>query len=125
MRHRKVGRGFGMDASHRKSVLRSLVTSVVLHGSVTTTEARAKEVRRFVERVVTVAKAGRTGEADRPSVAAVRLARLWVIDDVAVEKLFSDYAVRYVNRPGGYTRVVHAGNRAGDNARMAVIEFVT
>ena len=136
MRHRKGGRKLGMDSSARKAMFRNMVTSLMLHGSIKTTTARAKELRRFAEKVITVAKNAPNGEAmaglegdelaaaKASRVHAIRRARLWINNDEAMDKLFGDYASRFAERAGGYTRVIKAGIRAGDNADMAIIELV-
>lgn len=137
MRHRKAGRKLGMDSSARKAMFRNMVTSLMVHGRIKTTQARAKELRRFAERVISVGKRapsmadldGLSGEelkqakADR--VAAIRRMKLWVNNDEAIGKLMGEYADRFRTRPGGYTRVVKLSRRRpGDNAEMAVIELV-
>jgi len=136
MRHRKAGRKFGRNSSSRKAMFRNMVTSILRHEQVRTTEAKAKEVRRFVERVVTLGKnapsvaaiealpAEEQQEARAARVHAIRRARLWVNDVEVLRKVFGEYADRYQDRAGGYTRVIKAGVRAGDNAPMAVIELV-
>ena len=137
MRHRHSGRKFGMDATARKAMLRNMVTSLMLHGQIRTTEARAKELRGYAERVVTLAKkapsvqaieslkAGHEQqEAKAARVHAIRRVRRWVNNDSAIEKLFGEYAERFANRPGGYTRVVKTGIRPGDNSDMAIIQLV-
>lgn len=131
MRHRKAGRKFNMGSPARWALLRNLVTSLLKHGKIRTTEAKAKELRRFTEKVITIAKRAPGAEAaasDATAAAArvhaVRQARLWVNDDVAMKLLFGEYATRLATRPGGYTRVVKAGFRPGDNAAMAYIEVV-
>ncbi len=136
MRHRKAGRKFNMDASARKAMFRNMVTSLMLHGQIRTTEERAKELRRYAERVITlgkrapnlkhIAKLKGSGkqEATAGRLHAIRRVRLWVNDSDAMEKVFGEYAERFQSRAGGYTRVVKAGRRAGDNAAMAVIQLV-
>jgi large subunit ribosomal protein L17 len=133
MRHRKAGRRFGMDSSARKAMLRNMVTSLMVHGRIKTTEARAKELRGVAEKVITIGKRapsldGLGGEAlvaaRAKRVAAIRRAKLWVNDDVAIGRIFGEYAERFAGRPGGYTRVVKAGVRAGDNSSMAFIALV-
>lgn len=133
MRHRKAGRKFGMDASARKAMLRNMVTSLMVHGTIKTTEARAKELRGVAERVLSIGKrapslAGLDGaelaNARAARVTAIRRARLWLNDDDAISKVFGEYAERFAARPGGYTRVVKAGRRAGDNSAMAFISLV-
>lgn len=136
MRHRKGGNKLNWDSSERKAALRNMVTALVLHGAIQTTEARAKQLRRFAEKVITIAKSAPTpsnieglGDSDAQvararRVHAIRLARRWVNDDVAMNRLFGEYAQRFEARAGGYTRIVKAGARLGDNAPMAVIEIV-
>ena len=133
MRHRKAGRRFGMDASARKAMLRNMVTSLMVHGSIRTTEARAKELRRVADRVISIGKRAPTldglagdelAQARAVRVAAIRRAKNWVNDRDGLDKVFGEYADRYATRPGGYTRVVKTGRRPGDNAAMAVICLV-
>lgn len=136
MRHRKGGRKLGMDSSARKAMFRNMVTSLMLHGSIRTTEARAKELRRFADKVITIAKNapatsvidGLSGDeaatARATRVHAFRRARRWVNNDEAMALVFGEYASRFADRAGGYTRVLKAGYRAGDNAPMAIIEVV-
>jgi len=137
MRHRKAGRKFGMDSSARKAMFRNMVTSLMVHGRIRTTEAKAKELRGYAERLITIGKTApsaasidglsgdelRQAKADR--VHAIRRVKRWVNNDDAVNKLLNDYAERFRTRPGGYTRVVKLSRRRpGDNAPMAVIELV-
>lgn len=133
MRHRKSGRKLNMDSSARKAMFRNMVTSLMLHGQIRTTEARAKELRRFAERIISLGKNapavdGLEGDALQAAraarVHAMRQARRWINNDEAIERLFGEYAERFRARPGGYTRVVKAGRREGDNAPMAVIQLV-
>lgn len=135
MRHQKAGRRFNRGSAHRKSMFRNLITSLVLHGRIQTTEAKAKELRRFVERVLTMGKqvapsslVGLEGEALERATARrvhhIRTARRLVTDREALGLIFNDYAERFKERPGGYTRVIKSGFRAGDNAPMAIIELV-
>lgn len=116
MRHRKAGRRLGMPSDRRKALLRGLARSMLLHEAIRTTEPRAKELRRFVERLVTISKRG--------DVAARRLAMQKLPDKRMVEKLFDVYGPRYEGRPGGYTRIIKLGPRKGDSASMVRIEFV-
>ena len=137
MRHRKSGRKFGMDSSARKAMFRNMATSLLLHGQIKTTEARAKELRRFAERLITIGKRApsqadlaalsgdelRQAQANR--VAAIRRLRAYVQDDAVVKLVMDQYADRYRARQGGYTRVLKLGRpRPGDNAAMAVIQLV-
>ena len=116
MRHRKAGRKFGRSADQRKALTRSQINALLLFGRITTTEAKAKELKRWVERVITMAK-----PAD---VHAHRRASVWVSDRNAHKRLFGTYVDRFRDRPGGYTRIYHVGPRPGDAAPMAIIEFV-
>jgi large subunit ribosomal protein L17 len=117
-----------MDATARKAMYRNMVTSLLVHESIQTTEARAKEIRRYVERVITLGKkskvTGDAGDGAARSVHLRRRARIWVHDDEALGKVFGEYADRYATRDGGYTRVVKTGRRAGDCAAMAIIALV-
>lgn len=135
MRHRKSGRRLGRNSAHRKAMFRNMVTSLMLHGRIRTTEAKAKELRRLAERVITIGKQapasalnGLEGEqlaaARSARVASVRRARLWVNDRDALAKVFGEYADRFSARPGGYTRILKLGYRSGDDAPMALIELV-
>jgi large subunit ribosomal protein L17 len=105
-----------MPGDRRRALLRSLATSMLLHERIHTTEARAKEARRFVERLVTIGKRG--------DISARRLAMQKLPNKLMVEKLFAVYGPRYQNRPGGYTRIIKLGPRKGDAAAMARLEFV-
>lgn len=116
MRHRVEGRKFGRETDARRLMMRNLVKSMVEHGQITTTLAKAKEMRRFVERVVTYGKAN--------TVHSRRLAYSVLGDRTLVKKLFDDIAPAFADRNGGYTRVLKAGFRRGDNAPLAVIQFV-
>ena len=112
MKHRKIG----SDSSHRRAILRNMTTSVLLHGKVTTTEPKAKEVRRMVEKMITLGK--------KADLAAYRKACGYLMDEDVAHKLFKEIAPQYENRTGGYTRVVKAGFRRGDAAPLAIIELV-
>jgi large subunit ribosomal protein L17 len=116
MRHRKAGRKLGRNATQRKAMISNQAKSLIEHERITTTVPKAKELRRFVEPLVTKAKDA--------SVHRKRQAFAKLQDRGAVSKLFDELAPRYDKRPGGYTRILKAGYRDGDNAPMAVIEFV-
>lgn len=118
MRHKCSRRALGMGGSRRSLMLRSLTTAVLLEGRVLTTEVRAKEVRRFVERVVTLAKRAGQNTGVRWGVL-----RRWVDKEEVVLKL-ADYVNRYSERGGGYTRLLRYGVRMGDNSHMVVLEMV-
>ncbi|RME20155.1 MAG: 50S ribosomal protein L17 [Deltaproteobacteria bacterium] len=135
MRHLKAGRKLGRNSSHRKAMYRNMVTSLMVHGRIRTTEAKAKELRRYAERVITLGKRitpsdleGLSGAELEKAKAArlhnIRRARNWVHDPDALNRVFGEYAERYKERPGGYTRIYKAGFRGGDNAPMAIIELV-
>jgi large subunit ribosomal protein L17 len=151
MRHRKAGRKFGRNTSHRRAMFRNMVGNLVLHERIETTEAKAKELRRIAERLVTRATrlqddltvdTSTLAEDERKRVLAARahaqrqVARFLPRRAVRtlsegeeeevdlVHKLFHEIAPRFVTRKGGYTRVIKMVNRRGDNAPMAMIEFV-
>jgi len=116
MRHRKSGRKLGRNTSHRKAMMRNMVTSLFAHEKITTTDARAKELRKLAEKLITLAKRG--------DLHARRLVSEVVSDRKVVGKLFEQVAPRYASRPGGYTRIIKLGFRAGDNASLSIIELV-
>ncbi|MBV8300522.1 MAG: 50S ribosomal protein L17 [Candidatus Dormibacteraeota bacterium] len=116
MRHRVAGRTFGRSAAHRQAMTRNQVTSLLRHGRITTTEAKAKELRRWVERVITDAKPD--------DVHARRKVSLYVNDRDVSNKLFTTYLERYRDRPGGYTRILKLPPRMSDASPMAIIELV-
>jgi large subunit ribosomal protein L17 len=126
MRHRKSGRKLNRTSSHRKAMFRNLVTSLFEHERIRTTEAKAKELRRIAERLITLAKkaAEDPGDNNVKRVHAIRQARRWITDRDILAVLFSDYADRFAERPGGYTRVLKLGLRPGDKAPMAMVELV-
>ena len=116
MRHLSGYRKLGRASAHRQAMLRNLSTSLVLHERIETTLAKAKELRSVVEKCVTCGK--KDNVATRRRVANV------LTRSDAVQKLFADLAVRFKERPGGYTRILRHGLRSGDGAEMALIEFV-
>ncbi len=116
MRHRKSGRKLNRTASHRKAMFANMAAALINHEQITTTLPKAKELRPFVEKLVTLAKRG--------DLHARRIAISRVRDEAMVKKLFETIGPRYEDRHGGYTRVLKAGFRYGDNAPVAVIEFV-
>lgn len=116
MRHLKTGRQLGRNASHRKAMFRNMVVSLLNNESITTTDAKAKELRKFTEKVITYGKNG--------TVHSRRMARVHVNDRVALQKLFTELADRYKERSGGYTRIVKLGMRPGDNAPLSVIQLL-
>jgi large subunit ribosomal protein L17 len=135
MRHLKAGRKLGRNSSHRKAMFRNMVTSLLYHGQIKTTLAKAKELRRHVEKMITIGRNhpessfdGLDGadlvKAKASRLHAIRRARRVVNNKQALQDLFGKYAEIYKDRPGGYTRVIKAGFRPGDNAPMAVISLV-
>jgi large subunit ribosomal protein L17 len=135
MRHRKSGRKLGRNSSHRKAMYRNMATSLLEHGRIQTTDAKAKELRIVVEKLITLSKRvtpsaieAASGDEQRNlrarRVHAVRQARKVVANRDVLQVLFSEYSERYQDRPGGYTRITKIGRRAGDNAPMSIIELV-
>ncbi len=116
MKHRVVGRRLDRTTEHRTAMLRNMVTSLLRHERIVTTTPKAKELKRFADKVITLAKRGSAHHR--------RLANREVKDVEVLNKLFDTLAGRFKARPGGYTRIVRVGRRAGDNAEMAVIELV-
>ena len=116
MRHGMAGRKLSKTTSHRLAMFRNMATSLLKHEQITTTLPKAKELRPYVERIITLGKRG--------DLHARRQALAQIMDDKVVVKLFDTLAPRYANRQGGYTRVLRAGIRYGDAAEMAVIELV-
>ena len=135
MRHRVVGRRLNRSSGHRRALRRGLVTALIQHERIETTEAKARAIRGQAEKLITLAKRGLVSEQEDPSrgvharrLAAGRLNR-WVTgsDGVRVdilEKLFEEIAPRYRDRPGGYTRMYKLGPRRGDAASMVLLELV-
>ncbi len=116
MRHRRSGKKLGRNTSHRKAMMRNMVTSLFNHEKITTTDARAKELRKLAEKLITIARRG--------DLHSRRLVMQVVQDKKVVAKLFDTIAPRYVERPGGYTRIIKLGHRSGDNAALSLIELV-
>ncbi len=116
MRHRNAGRSLGRTSSHRKAMFSNMCTSLIEHELIKTTLPKAKELRRYIEPLITVSKVD--------SVATRRHVFDTLRSKSAVGKLFTTLGPRYVGRPGGYVRVLKCGFRAGDNAPMAIIELV-
>ncbi len=125
MRHRKSGRKLKRTASHRSALLRSLSTSLLRHKRITTTVAKAKETRMFVEKIITRAK-NAMAQKDAPAVAvhARREVGRLIKDREVIGELFSTIVEKVGTRPGGYTRIVKLGQRKGDGAEVAVLELV-
>jgi large subunit ribosomal protein L17 len=116
MRHRKKGRQLSRTASHREALLRNMATSLFRHGRIQTTTAKAKELRPFAERLITLARRG--------DLHARRMAARKIQDRAVLHALFDSIGPRFAERPGGYTRVLKIGHRQGDGAEMALIELV-
>ncbi|HEC34895.1 MAG TPA: 50S ribosomal protein L17 [Chloroflexi bacterium] len=135
MRHRVAGKKLNRSGGHRRALFRNLVSALIRHERIETTEAKARAVRRQAEKLITLAKRGLAAEAENPlrgvharRLAAARMHR-WVREPDGtrvdlVKKLFEEVAPRYMDRPGGYTRIVKLGLRKGDAAPMAVLELV-
>src|ERR671931_704194 len=116
MRHHRAGKKLGRDASHRKALYANLAGSLIEHGRIKTTEAKAKAVRPFAEQMITLGKRG--------DLHARRLALAELRSQDVVHVLFADVAPRFADRPGGYTRIVKLGPRQGDAAEMVFLELV-
>jgi len=116
MRHHRAGKKLGRDSAHRKALYANLAGSLIEHGRIRTTEAKAKAVKPFAEQMITLGKRGDLA-ARRQAIAELRS------QDV-VHQLFADVAPRFADRPGGYTRIVKLGPRNGDAAEMAYLELV-
>ncbi len=116
MRHKSAGRRLGRTTSHRVAMFRNMVTSFLDHEKITTTDAKAKEIRSIAEKMITLGKKGDL-DAMRQSASYIRVKKV-------VTKLFAAIAPRYKERAGGYTRIIKLGLRPGDNAPLSVIELV-
>ena len=116
MRHKKLGRRFSRDSAHRQAMFSNMAASLIKHEQIVTTLAKAKDLRRVMDKYITLAK---RGDLNSRRIAASRMG-----DEAMVKKLFDTLAPRYKDRAGGYTRVMKAGYRYGDSAPVAVIEFV-
>lgn len=139
MRHRVHGFQLGRDAAHRRALRENLVADLICYEKVVTTEAKARMLRPLAEKMITLAKRGLAKKAANPAsevharrLAAARLPRYRTTEDGegetekidVVQRLFNDVAPRYMERPGGYTRMIKLGQRNGDNAYMAVVMLV-
>ncbi len=116
MRHKVAGRKLDISSSHRKALYRNLVTDLLRYEKITTTEAKAKEVRGMAEKMITLGK--------KNSLHARRQALSFIFDEKTVAKAFAELASRYAERHGGYTRIVKLGPRLGDGAPMVQLELV-
>ncbi len=139
MRHRVHGRRLNRSTGHRNALRKNMVSDLICYEQVLTTEAKARMLRPTAEKMITLAKRGITSGKENPAqeiharrLAAARIARYRLVKDDdgnveevdVVKKLFDDVAPRYMDRPGGYTRLVKIGKRAGDNADMAMLMLV-
>ncbi|MFO7761256.1 MAG: 50S ribosomal protein L17 [Thermodesulfobacteriota bacterium] len=116
MNHRKAGKRLGRRSSHKKAMLRNIVTSLLEHERIVTTIPKAKEARRYADKMITLAKRG--------DLHARRQAFSFIQDKQVVAKLFEELRDEYMERNGGYTRIIQTGNRLGDAAPMAILELV-
>ena len=116
MRHRVHGRKLGRTSAHRKALFRNQLTALFTHERIITTVAKAKELRPIAERMVTIARSD--------TLAARRKVAVMVQDKDIARRLFDEIAPRFADRPGGYTRIMRLGRRRGDNAELAIIEFI-
>lgn len=116
MRHRRVTRRLGRDIEHHFAILRNQVTDLLKHGRIVTTLAKAKELRRLADKVITLAKRG--------DLSSRRRALAIIKDKAIVRKLFTEIRTKYLDRPGGYTRIVRIGPRRGDASMMVMVELV-
>lgn len=116
MRHKKLGRRFGRQSAHRQAMFSNMAASLIRHEQIVTTLAKAKDLRRVMDKYITLAK---KGDLNSRRLAAARMG-----DEEMVKKLFDTLGPRYKGREGGYTRVLKAGHRYGDSAPVAVIELV-
>ena len=125
MRHRLAHRKLGRDTQHRMALLRNQAEALLRHEHIVTTVPKAKELRPFVEKLITVAKRGvKANEPKGRTLAARRLVMRDVVNEDVVTKLFDQLAPRFMERPGGYTRILRLGHRRGDGGEIAQIELV-
>jgi large subunit ribosomal protein L17 len=117
MRHRKAGKKLGRDSSHRRAILRNLVTSLFKHEEISTTHAKAKALRPIAEKMITLAKRG--------DLHARRQALSYIMDKSVTHKLFDQTKDRFLNRHGGYLRILKTGHRTGDGAPLAIIQLLS
>ena len=125
MRHRNAHRKLGRVSEHRTALLRNQAEALLAHEKIETTVPKAKELRPYVERLITIAKRGvKANDPKGVSLSARRLVMRDVLNETVVTKLFDELAPRFMERPGGYTRILKLGHRRGDAAEMAQIELV-
>jgi large subunit ribosomal protein L17 len=135
MRHQNTGRKFSRSSSHRAAMFRNMVTSLIEHERITTTEPKAKELRRFAERTISISlrlgdllskpREERTPAEQGRYIHALRMASRMIRTREVLHKLFDEVAPKLAGRPGGYTRIVKIGQRTGDAAPMAIIELMS
>ena len=135
MRHQNTGRKLSRSSSHRAAMFRNMVTSLIEHERITTTEPKAKELRRFAERTISISlrlgdllskpRDQRTVAEQSKYIHALRMASRMIRTREVLHKLFNDVAPKLAGRPGGYTRILKIGQRTGDAAQMAIIELVS
>ncbi|MEZ4450766.1 MAG: 50S ribosomal protein L17 [Nannocystaceae bacterium] len=135
MRHRKSGRTLGRKSSHRRAMFRNMVTSLIEHERIKTTEPKAKELRRFADKTISISlrlgelldkpREERTPEEQARYVHALRMAARMIQSREVLHKLFEHVAPRLKGRPGGYTRLIKVGQRVGDAAPMCLVELVS
>src|SRR4029453_17153471 len=116
MRHRNAGRQLSRNTSHRRALLRNLVTSLLEHGRLMTTLPKAKEIRPLAERMITLGK--------QDDLSARRQVHSYLLKDATAQKVFSTIAPKFADRKGGYSRIIKLGNRKGDGADLAIIELL-
>ena len=115
MRHLNTGRKLSRNSEHRHAMFRNMVTSLILHGRIRTTDAKAKELRRYADRMITLGK--------QQTIAARRRARRYIRTDEALARLFNELAPLFAQRAGGYTRITKIANRRGDAAPVSIVEL--
>lgn len=116
MRHKKAGKQFGRDTKHRRALFRNLVTSFLEHGKIETTVSKAKAIKSIAEKMITTGKRGNLHDRRR--------ALAYIKSESVVTKLFDQIAPRFLDRPGGYIRIVRTRRRLGDSAPMAIVELM-
>jgi large subunit ribosomal protein L17 len=124
MRHKIAGKRLSRSTGNRNALRRTMVKQMFEHERIRTTEAKARAIRGQAEKLITLAKKGNATEEESKMVHARRLAASRLVDADSVKKLFDDIAPRYVDRPGGYTRMLKLGRRKGDSAEMVLLELV-
>ncbi len=122
MRHRVMGRHLGRDSAHRKALFSNLIRDLYIHGRITTTEAKARAIRADAEKLITKAKHGIADGGNR--VHNQRMVVAYLRDQTVAKKVFDEIAPLFMDRNGGYTRIIKLGKRQGDAADMAIIELV-